>query len=215
MYPLIIPAILVKNFKDFKRQTKSIAGLTPYAQIDVGDGAFVPTKTFLEREEINKLKIETPLELHLMVQNPIAEIEKWKEVKNIFRVVFHIESKIDHQRCLYAIRSQCWQAGIALNPKTPISSVKKYLPFVNLIQFMTVTPGRQGSDFIPEIKRKIKEFNKLKDKPLVSVDGGINKNNIAEVRSWGVDIFNVGSALTLVKNPKIALKELKQALLKQ
>lgn len=210
MKPTIVPAILVHKFSDFKKQIKKIDGLFPYAQLDVSDGLFAGEKTFPEREEINDLKIDLPIELHLMVENPLAEIETWKNVKNVFRVIFHVETKIDHKACLNAIRANCWQAGLVLNPKTPLSAINPYEKLLNLAVFMAVFPGRQGAPFVPEVGDKIRQFAKKKNRPICAVDGGIKKENIAEVFSWGVEVFNIGSALVLAKNPQLALEEMRK-----
>lgn len=212
MSPIIIPAILVHKFSDFKKQIKKIDGLFPYVQLDVSDGLFAGEKTFPEREEINKLKIDLPIELHLMVENPIAEIETWKKVKNIFRVIFHVETKTDHLACLNAIRANCWQAGLVLNPKTPLSAIEPYEKLLNLAVFMAVFPGRQGAPFVPEVEDKIRQFAKKKNRPICAIDGGIKKENIAEVRSWGVEVFNIGSALVLANDIKKTRNEFNKIL---
>lgn len=204
----IIPAILVSTFEQFKEQINRLEGIFDLAQIDVMDGEFVPNKSFEEIEKINKIKNLPDLELHLMVKHPLAEMEKWTEIKNIKKIVFHIESDDDPDQTINFARGKCWQVGMAINPETPIDTILTYLPKINEILFMTVNPGKQGSPFLPEVGEKIKEFTKLNPRPLIAVDGGINENNIAEVKSWGAEIFCIGSYLTLADNIKIAQDKL-------
>lgn len=212
MKPEIIPAILTDNFEDFTAQAKKMEIIFPLAQIDVMDGEFVSGRSFEERGEINGLKTKLNFELHLMVKNPLAEMEKWTGVKNITRVIFHLEAAANPQEIINFIRGRCAQVGVALNPKTPLTVLEPYYKLVDIVLFMTVRPGQQGAKFLPEVGKKIKEFNKLTrasgKRPLVAVDGGINKHNIAGVKAWGVDIFYVGSALTKTKDLNKAYEEL-------
>ena len=72
------------------------------------------------------------------------------------------------------------------------------MPFINdidVLQFMTVVPGKQGNPFVENVGKKIQKIGKLDNKPLLAVDGGINEDNIVLIKNWGTDIFNVGSAL--------------------
>lgn len=205
---MIIPTILVSSFDEFAMQARKLEGVCDYAQIDVMDGIFVPNKSFSDIEKINGLKSDLKWELHLMVADPLAEMAKWKEVKNVFRVIFHIEATADPEKIIAAIHGNCWQAGIALNPETPLPAIEPYLNLVDLILFLTIHPGKQGTKFLPEVKEKIKELARLDKKPLIAVDGGIKSHNIAEIKSWGVDIFCVGSALVMAKDIKKTYKEL-------
>ncbi|TAN33776.1 ribulose-phosphate 3-epimerase [Patescibacteria group bacterium] len=214
---MIIPTILVSSFDEFATQAKKLKGVCDYAQIDVMDGVFVPNKSFGDIEKINGLKSGLKWELHLMAADPLAEMEKWKEVKNVFRVIFHIETADDPEKIIAAIHGNCWQAGIALNPETPLSAIEPYLNLVDLVLFLTVRPGKQGAKFLPEVKEKVKTLVSLPlleggqgrgYRPLIAVDGGIKSSNIAEIKSWGVDIFCVGSALVMAKDIKKTYKEL-------
>jgi len=195
----IAPAILESDYEGLKQQIYRIKNLFGYAQIDIMDGKFVDQKSFDYKQDNNLnlffRDINTKLELHLMVKDPIEEVKKWESINNVFRVVFHIESKRDPNEIIPLIKKQNRQVGIALNPKTETNRVISFLDEIDVLQFMTVTPGRQGNDFIPEVKEKIKEITKNTRRPIISVDGGINQNNIKEVESWGTDIANIGSGL--------------------
>jgi len=209
-YPLIAPAILTDSFEKFTTEVRRVENLFPYAQIDVMDGLFVLNRSFSEIKKVNEVKTNLKYELHLMVENPLEEIKKWKKIKNVFRAIFHIESLSDPIKTIQAIRANSWQAGIAVNPDTPLQSIESYLDTVNLILFMTVFPGTQGAAFQGKlVKDKIIAFTKLKKRPLCAVDGGITRENISEVRSWGVEIFNIGSRLVMVEDIKNTYRELR------
>ncbi len=209
---MIIPAILVDNFEDFKKQTAKITAVFPLAQIDVMDGEFVAGRSFGEIEKINDLKSPLQWELHLMVKNPLVELEKWTEVKNIQRVIFHIESADDPQIVINFIRGKCWGVGLAIKQETPVEKILPYTALVDEILFMTVHPGAQGGQFLPEIGEKIQKFlaSQGNNHPIIAVDGGINTKNIAMVKSWGVENFCIGSALVRSENILQTYEELKK-----
>lgn len=216
----IIPAILVPTYKELTKQLKKIQHLFAYVQLDIMDGEFVNNKSFNHEENTdltdffnknltdNILTANLKYELHLMVKNPLQEIAQWQNIKNVFRIIFHIEADDGPDEVINKIRGNCWQAGIALNPDTPLKKIMPYLDKISLVLFMTVHPGQQGAIFVRGVKNKIIEFAKIPNHPLVAVDGGINQDTIREVKSWGVDIFNVGSALMLNNNIKKTLKTL-------
>lgn len=212
----IIPALLHDNYADFTKKLKQVESFAEYVQIDVMDGIFVSTKSFSEINEINKLKSPAKFELHLMVEHPLDELKKWDKVQNIFRIIFHVESADDPHEVIKQIREKNWQVGIALNPDTPLEAIEPYTSLVDLVLFLTVNPGRQGAPFIPEVLEKIVKFSdnivKRATKPLIAVDGAVNMNNIVILKNAGVEIFNIGSALTMASNPEEAYNEFKSIL---
>lgn len=196
MAPLIIPAILVSSFDEFKKQVTLLSPHFSVVQIDVMDGEFVRNKSFEEIDKINELADLPDFELHLMVKHPLEEIKKWEKIKNIKKIIFHVESDDDPMIVAGAVSGRCSQTGIALNPETPLAVIEPYLDRVNEVLFLTVHPGEQGSKFLPEVGEKIRELASKPNRPLIGVDGGVNEKNIAEVKSWGTEIFCIGSALT-------------------
>ncbi len=196
MIPLIVPAILTDNLAAFKETLAKVDGHFSSVQIDVLDGIFLPNKTFLERDELKDINSEAYFELHLMVKDPIAEIAKWKEIDSVTSVVFHIEADVNAEECIKIIKEHNWKAGIALNPETAIEKIMPYVNMVDEILFMTVHPGRQGAEFIPEVLEKIKEFKKLNLNVICSADGGINKNTIKSVVDAGAEKLYIGGAIT-------------------
>ena len=225
----IIPAILVPTYQELKKQLKQTEPFFDYVQIDIMDGQFVNNKSFNYNDDrdLNKFfnnEIETKLkyELHLMVKNPLDEIAKWEKVKNVFRVIFHIECDDEPMKILAKIKENGWQAGVALNPETPIENILPYLNQIKMLLFMTVHPGKQGNLFVEEVGKKVKKLidkpplklplikGEKTNRPIIAVDGGINEKNIALVKSWGVEIFNVGSALMKTNNIEKEHQKLKQ-----
>ena len=208
---MIIPAILVKTFADFEAQAKKLS-FSPLIQIDIMDGEFVPGKSFDGMEKINDLNLFCEWELHLMVNRPLVELKKWVSVKNIKRIIFHIECEDNPQVVIQTIKNAGYEVGLAIKPETEIVDISPYLNQIDEVLFMTVHPGQQGAPFVPEVKEKIIAFKKLLESKetelIVAVDGAVNKNNIQEIKNWGVNNFCVGSAISQATDPEQAFAEL-------
>lgn len=207
----IIPSILESTFDGFVSKLKKVEAFFPFVQIDVMDGKFVEAKSFAEVERVKEIETNLRYELHLMVQDPIAEMEKWKDNTKVFRVIFPIEDGDPSEAIAYA-RAGGWQVGLVLNPDTKLSAVEPYFALVDLILFMTVYPGKQGQPFVNSVKEKIAQFNKLPTRPLGAVDGAVNKTNVHELQALGVDIVYPGSALCGASDVKKALHEMQEIL---
>lgn len=210
MKPTATLTILVPTFEEFKRQAKIADKIFPYIQIDVMDGKFVPSVSFAEREEINDLKLKLKYELHLMVEHPLDEMMKWVGVKNVFRAIFAIESKDNADECIAFAKAQGWEAGIVINPDTPLATVAPYLDKIKVLQFMTVYPGAQGAPFESKVLEKIKEFTAMPKRPLCAVDGSVNLETTPLLLAAGVEILNVGSFFTKAVDMRAAYNQLKQ-----
>ncbi len=210
---MIIPAILVKTFAEFAEQAKKLS-FSPIIQIDVMDGQFVPNKSFEEIEKINGLNLKNEWELHLMVEHPIAELQKWKKVKNVSRVIFHFECQDDIAETIDTIKKNGFDAGLAINPDTAVEKIHPFLKDLEVVLFMTVYPGRQGAPFVPQVEKHIKKLNKILSernyRPQLAVDGAIKKENIQMVKKWGIHNFCVGSAIIGAADPKEAFNQLNQ-----
>ncbi len=209
--PSLIPTILTSTFDEFKRQVGLLDGLVPYIQIDVMDGQFVPNQSFPDVEKVNDLATDMPWELHLMVNHPLQEMHKWSQIKRVQRVIFPIESLDNPAACIAFARGKCWQVGIVLNPETPLEAVEKYLDQIDVLMFMTVQPGKQGNPFLLEVGEKIKAFTSRPERPLCAVDGAVSEQTIPLLKSWGVEIFNVGSALMKASDLRAAYVKLQAA----
>ena len=233
--PIITLTILEKTFDAFAALIKKAEPLNlPYVQIDVMDGQFVPNTSFQDIEKINGLTTQLKFELHLMVADPVNEMRRWQPIESVFRVLFHREAVADPLRPISFARKEGWSVGMVLNPDTPLAEAEPYLDKIDVLQFMTVYPGAQGAPFVSKVLDKIREFTK-RDLPLApsfakagdrepsppqrggqggvswpqcAVDGAVNKNTIKQLRAAGVEIFNVGSALTRAEDMQKAYKEL-------
>lgn len=169
---------------------------TSYLHIDVMDGNFVQDTQLNNINEINSINLVSkyPLDIHLMVENPIKYIEQFNNM-NIEYITFHIEVEKNIKKIIDKIKEKGYKAGISIKPNTKIETLIPYLKDIDLILVMSVEPGKGGQQFIPQtIDRinKIKELitnNNLNVK--IEVDGGINDKTITLIRN--ADIAVIGS----------------------
>lgn len=208
----IIPAILTESFEELRRQIRRVDGLFPLVQLDIMDGKFVHKHSFQEAEKTDQIGTEMKYELHLMVNDPIEEMRKWEHIHNVTRVIAHIESPGNIEKAWSYAKKHNWEFGIAINPDTPISSLDPHLDCIDLVQFMTVYPGRQGAPFQEKVLPKIEQYLKIEKRPKCSVDGGINLETIEKFKSLPVEYLCVGSALMMSTDLENAYLNLKTAL---
>lgn len=182
-----------------------------FIHIDVMDGKFVPTKTFLFSDVKNAtIGISKKLDIHLMVSNPKKYISDYA-LLNTEYITFHYEVVKDIDEMIDYIKNFGLKVGISINPKTPVEVLFPYLKDIDLVLIMSVEPGASGQEFINEsvdkikvIKEKIVENNY---KTIVEVDGGINEETSILVREADVDM--VVSDSFIRKNINSNIKYLK------
>jgi len=194
----IAPSLLAADFTNLEKEIKAITDAgADILHLDVMDGHFVPNLTFglpviKQIREISTI----PLDVHLMVTNPVQYFEilaKWK----IEYISFHQETEFHIHRQLDVLKKLGVKAGIALNPATPVETVFPVLQDIDFILLMSVNPGFGGQKFLPLVYDKItrirKEAVRVGHKIEIEVDGGVNDVNAAELKAKGADIFVAGS----------------------
>lgn len=165
-----------------------------FIHVDVMDGKFVKNKTmpFSEMKNIYKYTSKRLL-VHLMVEDPSKYIPLYAEL-NTECIYFHVENDVDIIKNLELIRSFSIKSGLVINPDTKVSELIPYLPYVDQILIMSVTPGEGGQEFILSSEDRIKEIRKLIESYnlniLIDIDGGVNDKVIDKIN--GVDIVTAG-----------------------
>ncbi|MBU2566373.1 hypothetical protein KKG46_02315 [Patescibacteria group bacterium] len=221
----IVPAILIKNKKDFFNRLTTAGGFAKTVQIDIMDGIFVNNKTpkplnnatwYAEYVLKNKEKIPIPeIELHLMVINPWKIIDKWKEFERVRRIIWHVETPIEHSEFISAIHHLDLQACLAINPHTPLSDLKPHIStkkinkknnssFIDSILVMDVVPGKGGQKFLPSVLKTIRTLHKKYPHLTIATDGGINQKTAKDVIKAGATRLNAGGSIFLADDPKLA-----------
>ena len=178
---------------------RSISGDVQWAQVDIMDGQFVPSKS-VGWQEIKAAKPKFDWEAHLMVKEPESYFSGFKSAR-ARRVIFHFEAVDDPNATVDAARKLNLDVGMAVNPGTPVSDVAEYLPLLDSILIMSVIPGFYGSKFIPEVLDKVVEIRAIRPEIPIGIDGGIKESNILDVAASGVDDICVGSGIFLSTDP--------------
>ena len=176
-----------------------------YIHVDVMDGVYVKNKTmpFREMKHISDYTSKR-LDVHLMVKKPLKYIDDYASLNTEY-ITIHKDIDDDLLKCLKEIKSYYIKAGIALKSEDEIKDIIPYLPYIDLILVMSVTPGAGGQAFQEEAVDKLKELKILKNEYkgkfsfIVNVDGGINNNTIAKVKDY-TDMVVSGSYLADSKN---------------
>ena len=190
----IIPSLLVDEREEFLSQIRASQEYIDMIQLDIADGEFVPNETWADPNVV-KENVDIDIELHLMVEEPLKEIEKWVPVPQVKRVLFHYESSAEIESTIDKIHKHSWHAGLVLNPDTDISVVEPFEDQLEDVMFMGVTPGFQGQDLIPEVIEKIDNFTDRYPECFTEIDGSVNENTLKDIVPAGIDAVCPGSAI--------------------
>ena len=197
---ILSPSILSADFGNLARDIHTIdeAG-AEYIHIDVMDGVFVPTISF----GMPIIKSIRPLtdkifDLHLMIEEPIRYVDEFTALGADI-ITVHVEACKDTAATLKRIKELGVKARITLNPDTPLSDVREYLPLADMLLIMSVVPGFGGQKFIEASLDKLREAVILRDELGlnydIEVDGGVNFDNIRDIHEAGANIIVAGSTV--------------------
>jgi ribulose-phosphate 3-epimerase len=201
-----VPAILTDDPKTLENMVRQTETFTNYAQFDIMDGQFVPSRS-ITCQQIASLSMKLSWEAHLMVLHPEAYLEDFQRAE-AQKIVFHYEATSSPQEVITLVRNLGMRVGLAINPETPISAITPLVNEVDSVLFLSVNPGFYGSKFLPEVLEKIVKFRNNQPNLEIGIDGGIKENNIAQIAQSGVDIIYVGSAIYLQPQPSESFRRL-------
>jgi ribulose-phosphate 3-epimerase len=214
----IAPSLLSADFARLADEVAMCeAGGADWLHVDVMDGQFVPNLTFGAKviETVRKLT-KLPLDVHLMVVEPEKYFDPFAKA-GASGLTIHVEVAPHLHRQLERIRELGCAAGVALNPATPLESVREVLADLDLLLVMTVNPGFGGQQFIPQVCAKIARARDLLSAAgshaTLEVDGGINRETIAAAHGAGADTFVAGHAIFAAREPRAEIAALRAACL--
>lgn len=212
--PIIAPSLLSA---DFNRLGEEIAMLNrseaDWIHLDVMDGVFVPNISFgMPVIKAVRQLSEKPLDTHLMIVQPERYIQTFKEIGCDLLTV-HWEACTHLHRTIYQIKEQDMLAGVALNPHTPIAGLEDVIQDLDLVLIMSVNPGFGGQKFIQRSLHRITELREMIERnnatALIEVDGGVNKDNTADIINAGADALVAGNAVFKSPNPEETIHQMK------
>jgi len=212
----IAPSILSADFARLGEEIQAVErGGATILHVDVMDGHFVPNITIGLPVVKSLAKVtHIPIDAHLMISEPGIYAAQFVSA-GAKMVSVHVETDPNLHRTLMSIKSTGGQAGVVLNPATPVSAVEEVLQFADYVLVMSVNPGFGGQQFIPQSIEKIRRLRQLiLEKQLnvrIEIDGGIDKNNAGKVVEAGAEILVAGSAIFGTADPENAVKELKNS----
>jgi ribulose-phosphate 3-epimerase len=202
MQPTVIaPSILSADFARLGAEVDAVlAAGADWVHFDVMDNHYVPNLTIgpLVCEALRKHGVTAPIDVHLMVE-PVDALVPMFAKAGASHVSFHPEASRHVHRTIQLIKASGCEAGLVLNPATPVETLDYVLGDLDYVLLMSVNPGFGGQSFIPSTLDKLRAVRERIDRggrPIrLEIDGGVKPDNIGEIAKAGADTFVAGSAI--------------------
>lgn len=216
----IIPAILPKDYLDLESSLARVRFLTPFVQIDICDGSYVPSMTWpygdpgkfqsiLSGEEGMPFWEDFQFELDLMVRRPEDVVHDWIDA-GASRIIIHNKSTTKLDEILSILENAGIEAGLAIGVDEEVSDIGPYVERLLFVQCMGIAEiGVQGNPFDERVIGQIKMIRSQFPALTVSVDGGVNIQTVERLAAAGAHRLVSGSAILRAKDSKLALEEMR------
>ncbi|WP_060873956.1 ribulose-phosphate 3-epimerase [Myroides odoratus] len=211
----IAPSVLAADFANLQRDIEMInESQADWFHIDIMDGVFVPNISFgmPVLAAINKHAKKT-LDVHLMIVDPDRYIKTFKELGTDILTV-HYEACTHLHRTIQAIKAEGMQAGVALNPHTPVAVLEDIIQDLDLVLIMSVNPGFGGQSFIENTYEKVRKLKAMIDAKganvIIEIDGGVNSKNAKALVEAGAGALVAGNFVFSAADPMATIADLKE-----
>lgn len=190
---LVIPAFLEEDSDKIIQKIETLREKINWVQIDLADGTMTDSQTCDLYDLVGEVD-DLDVEVHLMTIKPEEYFDACEAI-GAKRVYFHIGEVESPTAVLQAMDPYDFTKGIVLSPQTGAEDAFVYIDEVDAVQIMTVVPGRQGGEYLPEMLNKATYLRERRGDLWISVDGGVNEKTIGDIKIKSVDAVGVGSAL--------------------
>ncbi len=210
----ISPSILASDLSNLEKEIKKVEDHVDYIHIDVMDGHFVPNLTFgFPIARAVKRVTNVPMDVHLMVTNPMDLIDGFLEI-GVGVISVHYEVCHNLYMAVSRIREGGARAFVAINIQTPVLVLEDILPYIDGVLIMSVNPGFSGQTFLDRAVDKVRRLrliaNELKPDLDISVDGGVNLQNAPVLVENGASMLVMGSAVFSSEHPEKICEEVRK-----
>lgn len=215
MSHIVAPSVLSADFGNLQRDIEMINDSdADWFHVDIMDGVFVPNISFgFPVLKALQKHAKKPLDVHLMIVDPDRYTQAFKDA-GANTLTFHLEACNHLHRSVQNIKNSGMNAGVAINPHSPVSHLQDIICDVDLVCVMSVNPGFGGQKFIENTFHKVIELKKMilekKSSAKIEIDGGVDLKNYKKLVACGADILVAGNTVFGSKNPKEMITQLKQ-----
>lgn len=214
MKKLIAPSILAADFANLQREVEMInRSEADWIHVDIMDGVFVPNISMgLPVVKAIAAHAKKPLDVHLMIVEPEKYVAEFRDAGAAI-ISVHAEACSHLHRNIQQIKQLGAQAGVAINPHTPVSVLEHVIADIDLVCLMSVNPGFGGQKFIEATYKKVRALkemiNQSGSQAKIEIDGGVNSGNAVALIEAGADVLVAGNFVFSAADPEATIQMIK------
>ena len=206
----IVPGILTADERDYHQRLLKAEHVSDLIQVDIIDGKFAPNNT-IELDVVKKYPSSSMLEVQLMVEFPQNYINDLGNLDYVSRIIFPFEVDTNTSQDIYLIKGYGKQAGLSINPETPVSAVLHYMDDIDFLCIFSANPGFAGKKLEEAVYGRIKESKRLNPELPIEIDIGVNFETAPKLAAAGADFLVATSTLHNSDDYSLAYEKLAKA----